>query len=98
MIPTLSSLRTLSSKGQIYKTKQTPDHSLIKNTEIEEASPEARERLQLSTTFHLSFLEAMARKEDVLTKAYSMVTEAATYGHKKVFPLILAVQGSSRPY
>lgn len=52
----------------------------------------------MSITFHLSFLEAMARKEDVLTKASSMVTEAATYGHEKVFPLILAVQGSSRPY
>lgn len=34
----------------------------------------------------------MTRKEDMLTKAYSMVTEAAASGQEKVFLPILAVQ------
>lgn len=50
--------------------KQNTSLVKTKNTGEEEASYETRKRLQLSITFHLSFLEAMARKEDMFANGY----------------------------
>lgn len=74
--------------------KQNTSLVKTKNTGKGEASYETRKRLQLSITFHLSFLEAMARKEDMFANGYSVVTEAAASGREDVFPLILAAQGT----
>lgn len=47
----------------------------------------------MSITFHLSFLEAIAKRKEMFTNSDSVITETAVCNQEKVLPLILAAQG-----